>query len=72
MANGMSPEEAVVADEQRFRLFVVMKLQAIENNCTQEKKHSRWMDSLGKMILQSVITGAFAVGLALLTLHLKG
>jgi hypothetical protein len=65
MANGLSPEEVIAADEPVFRAYVVMKLQAISQNC-------RWNEVVGRLLLQAGITGLVAVGLALLTLHLKG
>lgn len=76
MTNGMTPEEAIVATEPMFRTYVVMKLQAIGMtclaNCEAERKYKRTIDSIGAMVLQALITGTFAVGLALLTLHFKG
>jgi hypothetical protein len=64
MANGMSPEEVIAADEPIFRTYVVMKLQAISQT-------NRWTEIVAKSLLQAAITGLVAVGLTLLTLHLK-
>lgn len=76
MTNGMTPEEAIVATEIMFRTYVVMKLQSIGMtclaNCETERKYRRTMGSIGAMLLQALITGAFAVVLALITLHFKG
>jgi hypothetical protein len=74
MANGgLTPEQAIAADEQTFRVHVIMALDQIGRNCKfrcdNEAKRARWLDSLGKMLLQSAITGIVAVGIALITLH---
>lgn len=71
----MSPEQAIVADETTFRTYVVLKLQGIELNCRNlcaaANNSSKLVQSIGKMLLNNILTAVFAVALALLTLHLK-
>ena len=73
--NGVSPEQIIVSDETTFRTYVVLKLQAIEinckSNCATASANNGWVRTAGKMILSSILTGAVAVFLALLTLHLR-
>lgn len=75
LTEDMTPEQLIAADETTFRVYMMMQLQAIRTTCAarqcMETDKLKNFNAVGRMLLQSLITGAFAVGMLLLTVHVK-
>lgn len=86
MANAMTPEEAIGAEESVFRTYLVLQLQAISincaNRCRAEGQNATAIQDLRKLIesgrnkvtailAQALVSGIVAVLVTLVTMHFQ-